>query len=335
MDLFQVRKGAVPSDVYRNPVLENVSIAAFQDANDFVARQVFPTVPCADQAVQYYEFDMNTVAQDKARARAPGAPAEEGAWSVTKKPVIMGQFGYREKLPEELSTSFAASADAETASAMAVAEVLNISEEVRFATSFFTTSVWDHDNVGASTASTNQYVFWNNSASTPITDILAERIRLKLTGKRWPNTLVLGANVVPALLTNPQIVARVLNGARPSGTQAADVQLADLAQLFKVERVIQAGAVYNTANEGPTPTGSFILNGKSAWLGYVNPNPSRMQPSAGYRFTWQGISGNSEGIRNWRYWDQSVRSYWIEGAIDDVFQLVGKQMGAFFSGIVQ
>lgn len=332
-DHVHVRKGAVPSDGFRNPVLENISIAAFQDPGDFVARQVFPTVPVDDQAFKYYEFDMNTIGQNKAQARAPGTPAEEGAWNLTTKPGLCAQYGYREKLPEELLASWGPAANAEEASALSVTEVLNISEEVRFG-ALYTTGIWDHDMVGQATADATHYVFWNRATSSPINDVAVERKRVKLSGKRWPNTLVLGADVLPALLTNPQIVARVINGTRP-GASAADVQLSDLAQLFKVDRVLLAGAVYNSANENATPTPAFILNSKSAWLGYVNPNPGVRMPSAGYRFAWQAIAGNAMGIRNWRYWEQSVRSYWVEGAVDDVFLKVGAQMGMFFSAIVE
>lgn len=333
MTMNLIRKGAVPSDAFRNPVLENISVAAFQDDTDFVAKQIFPTVPSEDQQVKYYEIDMDSIAQNKAQPRAPGTAAEEGAWALSQKTVLCEAFGYREKLPEELIASTGTAADAEQTSAAAVAEVLNINEDARWANAFFKTGVWNRDMTGQSTADSTHYIFWDTSTGVPLTNILTERTTMKKNGKRWANTLVLGAEAVTPLLTNPQVIARVVNGQRP-GT-SAEATLDDIARLCKVDRVIVAGGVFNSAAEGVAGSNSFIFNSKSAWLGYVNPSPSVRAPSAGYRFTWRGIAGNDQGYRTWRYWQQDIRSFWIEGAVDDTFKTVSTKLGMFFSNIVQ
>lgn len=336
-----IRKGIVPSDVYRNPVIEDMSVAAFQaeagtdwpnQEGGFIARVWFPTLPEQEQSVQYYEIDANSIAQNKAQKRAPGTPAEEGTWNASIKQVLMEQYGYREKLPEELSRTMT---NADEVSALSVAEVLAISDEVRVG-AFWTTGVWARDVTGVASAPTGvQAIFWDTATGVPITNILGERPKLKLASKRRANTLILGADVVTPLLTNPQVIARVVNGQRPG--MSASANLDDIAQLLKVDRVIVADAVYNSANENATGTATnqYILNSKSAWLGYVNMTPNKLSTSAGYRFTWQGLAGNSEGIRNWKYWDQSVRSFWVEGAVDDAFVKISANAGTFFSNIVQ
>lgn len=329
-----VRKAATPSDAYRNPVLENISTAAFQDASEFVARQVFPTIPCEDQKVSYYVINPDSISMDKAAKRAPGVEAEEGAWDMSLTSALCEQYGYKEKLPEELVRTTGAAAAAEETSALAVQEVLAISEEVRFATNYFTTGKWYRDMAGAASAVANtSYIYWSTQgSSTPINDVLAERIAMKKAGNRFPNTMVIGAEVEPWLLTHPQIINRLNNGQTPGS--AAQASLQDLAKLFKVDRVLVAGAVYNTAAENATASKSFILNSKSAWLGYVNPRPAVRAVTAGYRFTWAGVAGNDEGLRMWKYWDQPRRSTMVEGAIDDLFALVTAKCGMFLSGIV-
>ena len=329
-----IRKAAVPSDAYRNPVLENVSIAAYQDATDFVARAVFPTVPSDDQAGYYYEIDTNGIAADKAASRAPGGTAREGTWDLSKTAFLCVQYGYREKLPEELVKSAGAAANAEAISAAAVAEVMMISAEARFAAAYFVTSKWARDIAGAATnVADTSYIYWSTGAtSTPINDIYNERIIMKKAGKRFPNTMVIGAAVLPILLTHPTIVARLVNGQRPGA--AAMATLDDLAKIFMMDRVLVANAVKNTANEPATASNSFILDSKSIWMGYVNPTPAVQQPSAGYRFAWSGIAGNSMGVRNWKYWDQPSRSTYVEGACDDTYKLVSSKLGTFFPGII-
>jgi hypothetical protein len=328
------RKAATPSDAYRNPVLDDVSIAAFQAEDEFVSRLVFPTIGSSDQQGKYYEIDMDSIAQDKAALRAPGTESEEGAWDLSIATFLCEQVGYKEKVPEELMASTGSAAAAEEVAALSVAEVMKISDEVRFAAACFATGKWARDMAGAaSNVANTSYVYWSTGAATPINDVLYERTRMKLTGKRFANTMIIGAEVEPYLLTHPTIIGRLNNGQTPGG--AAQASLADLAKLFKVDRVVVAGAVYNTAKEGATASNAFILNSKSAWLGYVAPRPSIMTPSAGYRFTWEGIAGNEQGIRNWSYWDQPRRSQIVEGAIDDTFKIVAPKLGTFLSNIVQ
>jgi hypothetical protein len=331
--MVEIVKTATPSDVYRNPVLENVSIAAFQDPSEFVATTVFPTVPTEDEAFKYYVFNMDSIAQDKMRLRAPGTEAEEGVWDVTETSALCRQFGYKEKLPEELMKSAGPAADIETAAAGSVAEVGLINGERRFATNFFTTGKWGRDMAGAGAADSTHYVYWSTANSTPIDDILAERLLMRLSGKRLPNTLVLGAKVHRILSTHAQIIGRLNNGQTPGGP--AQAELADLAKVFKVQRVMVATGSYNSAKEGATASNSFILDQTSALLCYVNPNPSKMTPSAGYRFAWRGIAGNDMGIRNWRYWDQPKRSWYVEMAVNDEYVKTSAALGTFFSAIVQ
>jgi hypothetical protein len=209
-----MQKTATPSDVYRNRLLENVSVAAFQDPTTFVARAVFPTIGGEDEVGKYYEFNMDTISQDKMRLRAPGTEAETGTWDVTQQAYACVQYGYKEKIPEEMSASAGPAADIDKAAAASVAEVALINAEARFANQFFKTGVWNRDMAGAAAADATHYVFWNR-VSTPIDDVYAEKVLMMKAGKRKPNTLILGAEVAPKLLTNAQIVNRLNNGQTP------------------------------------------------------------------------------------------------------------------------
>lgn len=332
--IIPVRKSdALPSDVFRNPLLENVSTAAFQDTSMFVARAVCPTVPCSDEQVLYYQFDMNTIARDKMERRSPGSEARWGAWSVTKQTVLCDQYGYKEKLPEELIASAASSGNIDVVAAKSVAEVALINAEKRFGSAFWATGKWGRDMAGQATADSTHYIYWNTSTSTPINDILAERQKILLAGKRLPNTLILGADVAATLMTHSQIVGRLNAGQTPGGPALASLEY--MAKIFMVDRVLIAQAVYNSANENATATNAYILDSKSALLCYVAPEPAVLAPSGAYRFAWQGIAGNAMGIRNWRYWDQPTRSFYVEVAVNDVYSMTGSSLGTFFTGIIQ
>lgn len=325
---------ATPSDAARNPLLENISVAAFQDTGEFIARQWFPTIPSETQTGRYYEIDTNTVGQNKAGERAPGAEADEGSWDLAQREFGTTQYGYREKLPEELIKEMGG-ANADVVSQMAVDEVMLINEEIRVANAAFKTGVWARDMAGASSnVADTSYIYWSTaSTSHPVANVLTERLRQRKVGKRFPNTMIIGAEVEPILLEHAEIIGKLNNGQTPGG--AAQASLSDLAKIFKVDRVLVASAVYNTDLDPTTPSNSFIFDSKSVWLGFVNPRPAVRMPSAGYRFTWAGLAGNPMGVRSWKYWDQGKRSFYVEGAVDDVFKIVSANNGTFFSGIVE
>jgi hypothetical protein len=327
-----IRKAATPGDAYRNPVLDNISTLALQDPSEFIARAVFPTIP-GPTAGQYYEIDTDSIAQNKAAKRAPGTTAAEGTWNLSKSSYVCEQLGYREKITEEMLAATGVAARADQVATGSVAEVMMIASEVTWAADFFVTGKWGRDMAGASSSvADTSYKYWSSSGSTPISDFLFERKRMRRFGKRFPNTLVLGADVESSLLTHADIIARVNAGQTPGA--GADPTLNDLAKFFKVDRVLVANAAYNTAAEGKAATNEFILDSKSAWLGYVNPTPGIMSPSAGYRFADQEVSGNAMGVRNWKYWEQHKRSWYIESALDDVYKLVSTSLGTFLGGIV-
>jgi hypothetical protein len=107
-----------------------------------------------------------------------------------------------------------------------------------------------------------------------------------------------------------------------------------LASLFEVDRVLVASAIKNTAVEGATASFSFV-QGKNAWLGYVNPSPSLMQPSAGYTFMWRGVSdglGAPIGTTSFRIPELRVDRIESQMAWDN--KVVASDLGYFFSAAV-
>ena len=106
---------------------------------------------------------------------------------------------------------------------------------------------------------------------------------------------------------------------------------------FDVERVVVSKAVYNSAAGNLTASMSFVA-GKNALLCYAAPQPGLMVPSAGYTFGWSGFTGlNNLGIRmsqipmNWL----GIGTVRNEGEMAFDMQVVGSDLGYYFSGIVQ
>lgn len=325
-------KAVTVNDLARNAILDNVSIAAFQDPGDFIAPILFPTIASPDQAGLYYALDMNSVQQDKAKPRAPGTDITLGSWDMSKQSFLCEQSGYGELIPREVMKT---DANAELIAAASVAEQVLINGERRFGAAYWKTGVWALDRTGNATASGTQFVFWSLPASTPIDDVLDLKLKIKLLGGKNPNTFALGATTAMKLMVNPQILSRlnsVVGGAGASSIKQAS--LADLAKVFEVERVVIASSIYNSAKEGVAGSNAFCVAADGAWLGYVAPTPSVMTTSAGYRFAWAGNAGNDTGVHSYSWYDQGKFSQIVATLVDDVYKVVNAKNAAFISVVV-
>lgn len=325
-------KSVTVNDIARSPILDNKLVAGFQDPVNFIASAIFPTIASPKQSDIYYVLDMASVQQDKAKVRAPGTKVEMGSWDMTPSSFLCEQYGYGELIPREVMNT---NPDAEVIRSASVAEQVLINSERRFGTAYWKTGVWSLDRTGNATASGTQFVYWSLPASTPIDDVLDLKLKILLLGGREPNTLALGATTAMKLMVNPQILSRlnsVVGGAGASSIKKASLE--DLAKVFEVERVVVSKSVYNSAKESVAANNAFCLAADSAWLGYVAPNPSVMDTSAGYRFAWSGNAGNPMGVHTYSWYEQSLWSQVVASLVDDVYKVINAKNAAFISAVV-
>jgi len=93
-------------------------------------------------------------------------------------------------------------------------------------------------------------------------------------------------------------------------------------------------SVYNTAAEGATASMSFNA-GKHALLAHVAPSPGIMTPSAGYTFSWTGVSGGlGETVGIDRFEMRKLKAERVEGEKAVDMKLVASDLGYFFDGAV-
>lgn len=319
--------------VHVDAILTDFSVAYMQDQSALLASSVFPMIPVNHQTNKYYTWPKADFFRDEARKRAPLTPVARGGMRLSTDSYYCDVYEFGTQIADETRGNADNQVSLDQAATNYVMQILAIKRERDFCSTYMTTSVWGLDITGASTASTNQVIQWDRATSTPIDDILsAQRTILLATGKR-PNTLVLGFDAYIKLLTNTQIVNRVINGQTPG--QAADVSDADLARLLRVNRVIVAEGIYNTANEGATASMSFIC-GKVALLAYVEPNPGQQSLTAGATFVWSGAPGASTaGTVVERRYDPEIKGDKIDGFGNWAMKVVAADAGVFFNTIVQ
>ncbi len=325
-------------DVHVNTALTNVSLAYMQEAKNFVASRVFPTVPVAKQADRYYVFSRADFNRNQMKRRAPGTTAAMTGFRLDNTP---SYFAERYSLGFPIPTEIRANSDSVLNPDMNATQFLTqqalINREYNWATKYFA-DVWTSKYTGGSSASvygSNTIQYWDTTTtSTPIEDVRHMSTKVALAGGGFrPNKLVLGRDVLDVLLDHPDIIDRLKAGQTPNGPALAS--LPKLAEIFGVEEVLVMDGVYNTGQEGGTET-SVYIGTKHALLVYAPPAPGLMVPSAGYTFAWTGYFGaNMEGNR--------IKSYRFEPTDGDLVEidayydqkLVSADLGGLFYNAIQ
>lgn len=320
--------------VHVNRPLTNISVAYTQQADMFAFMRMFPAVPVDKSSDSYFIFDKADSKRDDLKPRAPGTEASGSGFRIGTADYNCKRYDNKEDIPDDIRADADDPLDLDSATTLILTERGLIRQESIFATNYLSaTSGWATKWTGNAAAGANQVIFWNDyTNSDPVADVAKAITTVhKATGYR-PNKMCVSQDVADVLINHPDIIARVWNGQTPG--QAAIVEYTDLARVFRVKEFVVSGAVYNSAEEGATYVGDFIAK-KVCLLAYVAPTPSRMTPSAGYRFNWRHLAGNNEGLRIKKIRIDSLESDRIEIALSTDQKIVCADMGVLITGVIQ
>ena len=312
------------TDVHVDAILTNMSVAYIQDARSFIAGSVFPRVPVMKQTDKYFIYSKNDWFRDEAQLRADATESAGSGYGLSTSTYSCDVFAFHKDVGMQVRANFDRPLDPDRDAVNFVTQRMLLRQEVQWVADAFTTGVWGTDVVGGT-----NFTRWSDYAgSDPVEDIEAAKESILSTTGFMPNTLVLGYQVFRKLKHHPDILDRY------KYTSSDNVTPDLLARLFEVDRVMVSTAIKATNVEGETSAYAFTA-GKNAWLGYVNPTPSLLAPSAGYTFVWDGVSdglGANVGVS--RIPMPALRADRIEAQMAWDNKIVATDLGYFFSGAV-
>lgn len=312
--------------VHVNAPLTNVSIAYIQESEDFIADKVFPIVPVQKQSDLYYIYTKNDWFRDEAKLRGAGTESAGGGYNLSTEPYNCKVYAFHKDIPDQIRANADSVLDMEADATKFVTQRMMLRREVQFSTTYMNTGIWGTDYTGVASSPTgNQFIQWDDYAnSDPITDIKNGRMQIKKNTGFNANKLVLGEEVFETLKQHPDIVDRY------KYTTNSVITKEMMARLFEVEEILIAGAIKATNIEGETE-GYDWITGKVAMLVHSAPAPSILTPSAGYMFSWVGLSnlGLETAISTFRM--EHLKSDRVEGEIAFDPKLVASDLGAFYA----
>lgn len=309
---YEIQKGSFKPNIY----LTNMSMAYFQDASRYVAKNIFPICPVQLSSARFYTFSKEDLLRDNVQRKPEFgrvAPAQFGhkddSYSCFVEQVIVGI----DKISalDYQRTNAPGVIDPRRAKAKFIAEQMNIHQDIVFAKNFFQTGVWTNEWTGvASNPTGSQFLKFSDDNCDPVVlfDTWCTSVE-QSTGRR-PNRLGLGKNAYNALKANPTVIERVKYGG--SSANPATVNERVLAELFGIEKVVVFSSIYNAGAVGASDM-NFICDPDNAILAYATSAPAIDEPSAGYIFTWDML-GNGQYMPTMQYdGDPGTHSEFMEG----------------------
>ena len=308
------------SDVHVDAILTNMSVAYMQEAYAFIAANAFPTVPVNKQSDKYFVYDQSSFFRDSAQPRADGTESAGSGYGLSTASYATQVFALHKDIGDQVRENSDSPLNPDMDATRFLSQQMLIRQERDWASSAFTTGVWDTD--------TTPGTLWSATSSTPIADVQAG-INTVLTNTGFVcNTLIVSYAVFSILRNHSDIVDRY------KYTSAESINTDLIAKVMGVDRVLVMASTYDSAAEGATASYSQIGD-KDALLAYVNPTAGLMVPSAGYNFVWSGVGGGlgtSTAISRFRMDPLRADRIEIQSAWD--FKVVSSALGYFFSNVV-
>jgi hypothetical protein len=284
-------------DLHVDQLLTNVSIGYSNP--EYIADKIFPIVPVNKQSNIVPKYDQSHWFRDAAALRASGTKSSGGGWTVDNTDTYYcHRYSFRDEISDEDRDNTDQPYNLDRDAAEFVTDKTAMKREVKFATDFFTTSVWGADKVGG----TDFTKFSDYGASEPLVVFEDHKEVVDAKIGRDPNTLVLGKQVWRKLKWHPDLVDTI------KYTQKGQVSLDLFTSLVEFERVLIGGAIYTTTAEG-TAEGSVSYSriwGKNGLMLYVPKSASLKQPAAGYTFVWERVTSAINYIKRMRDEEREV-----------------------------
>lgn len=288
----------------QNPILTSLLLGLGQ--GNFVAEKLFPRLPQALSSVTLAQLGDERLRRYNLR-RAPGAATKRINIKYDGKTYAVDQYSVDVPLPRELLREADESRKLNVGNyldvsriAMATAnDVLALDYEIEVAQLATNAASYAAGNTLALAGGTK----WSAATGTPVTDIraAADVVRKKI-GKR-PNTLLLSADALTALCTNPEV-----KGYLPS-TAMGPASIDQLKSILNVAAIEVGDAVWiNDADVGADVWGNNAVLAYVPRIGGGGADLSLAEPGLGFTNVLEG-----HPFAETPYYDNASKS-WVYGA---------------------
>jgi len=184
---------------------------------------------------------------------------------------------------------------------------MRLRREIRVATAIFNTSTW----TGADLYTDNSGSPWDNIATDIIGQVDAAKEIIRGNTGMYPDSMMIGASTWKNMRYNTAILAKFI--AVPILT--FDLLKQSIASIIGIQNLIIGGAVYDSAKEGQSFSGTDVWSDDYAMLFKKHSGPTKAMPGLGRIVMWNGEANQlTNGLEN-------VVQYREEQTESDIFRV--------------
>jgi len=323
------------SDLHIDTFLSNLSVGYMNEPGNYIADTVFPVVTSKKQSDKYAIYNKYDWFRDEAQQRAPLTDGAGGSYGLeTPGDFFCNEYSIFKDIADEDLQNADEVFDLEDESTAWVVEMIRISRERRWGSTYFATSIWGTDLEGQSDApGANEFYVWDDATNaTPIEDVEDAKRVVRIATGLHPNTFVVAERVFSILKNHSDVLDRY------KYTQRGIITEELLAQVFGVDRFRVARAVFAASPKG-SETMAYALDQYGALLVYSAPVPTKRRPSGGYTFRWDrpqfGDAGGDRLMSTIRKFDLGSKGGTrIRGSVYEDIKLVASDCGVFFNNCI-
>lgn len=327
-----------------DPIATQIAIANGNDiAKDFVADQIVPPI-MGEQSGTYFIWNRGDIYRREMKLTAEGSPAPVAGFRVSTDTFFTLPYSVKTMMTDRERARASLPKMADDAHVYYLTHQGKMNRDFLFKDTAFKTGVWttNTEQTGVdSGASTNEFIQWDDSSSTPLLDIQEQMLVVYNACGRVPTDLIINLDTATALSRHSDFTGRVTGGSNTAAPGLADMDT--IARVLwsgtgSEGKITVAKAINNTADEGLTVSLSGIF-GKNALLVYLdagaNPLFDRARPTGIATFAhsqFTGMTPTGATIKSWRSDDPD--GTWRRVQDDYVVKITDTACGVFMNTVV-
>jgi hypothetical protein len=263
--------------------LSQLAVSAFADASNgtgLIGDMIFPAVPVERQSDVYYIIEKDAFLRNygnQTYVRAPGTNAKKVEWTVSSNTFYATNYALVTEQPLEDQRNADRAVALEANAIRLLTGQLRIAQELRIAS--LITSI---SNVGSGVALTGADKFSDTVNSDPIAVVNTGHAFIQRATGLLANVAIMDFSTYQTLRRHPVLLDLF------KYTQGGQLNDAEIANAFSVEKLLVGQGVYNTQRESVSAAASMVnIWGNNLVLARVDPGAVGLQTATlGLRMQW-------------------------------------------------
>lgn len=266
--------------------MEEFDLAA--DRQGFIGHRVLRPFEAGRQSANVGKIPLKELLRNADTSRAMGAEYKGDDWEFETWSYSTQEYGWKSVVDDRERQLYKHYVDADVYAAERARDVVLRAREIRIARLVFNTTTW----TGAS-LTTALGTPWSTVASAdPVADVLAAKIKVRNGCGMLPNALILTWEAFEKICMCTKVIDRL----KYSGIDdPKEVTTAMLAALFKLQYIIVAGSMQNTAKKGQTASLSDCWDRTMAMVAKICVTGNIREPGLGRLFHWAEDGSSLDG----------------------------------------